>query len=391
MRIFVPAFGRINTRNRDGGAVRFIELSKRWQSSGIRLNFLISEREAKLMQEEGVKGIFSILPDWIRSEKDNLWNVFLVYFLRLLQSFFYKTRDTFDIIYSPSDFIADVAAGIWAKKRNHNAKFVVCIFLIAPNPFIGYRNVWRKGWGIPTVRGIFFYLLQKGVIILCRIYADKVFVLNEIDRHYLEKQGLKGRVYTVNMGISLSEISKIAPDIENQFDGIFIGRLHPQKGVDDLIKIWKLVSAKKPGLKLAIIGGGDETVFRKLELQIKVLGCDGRIKILGFHRGSDKFSLLKSAKIFLMPSYYESWGLVVLEAMACGLPVVAYDLPVYKEKFKGGISTARIGDAADFAEKVLAILENKMRYNRLQSEVFQVAGEYDLDIIAKRELGLITG
>lgn len=389
MKIFIPAFGRVNTQNRDGGAVRFIELAKRWQSSGVELNLLISKREVTVMQNEGLDAEFSVLPEWIYSERDTLWNVSLVYFTRLLQSFIYRCKDKFDIIYSPSDFIGDVVSGVMAKRKNPDAKFVICIFLIAPNPFIGYKNVWRKGWRIPTIRGLFFYALQKAAIYLCRIYADKIFVLNELDKIFLEKNGLTGKVYVANMGVSLNEVSKIQPNSGVCFDGIFLGRLHPQKGIDDLIKIWRYVCDKKQDARLGIIGGGDKLAFRRLDSQIKAAGCNGNIEVLGFRMGEEKFSLLKSSKVFLMPSYYESWGLVILEAMACGLPVVTYNLPIYKEKFSKGLITVKIGDVSNFAENVLTILEDKTYYNRLQKEVSQAASVYNWDYIAKHELDVI--
>jgi len=55
------------------------------------------------------------------------------------------------------------------------------------------------------------------------------------------------------------------------------------------------------------------------------------VDLLGFRQGAEKVRLLKNAGCFCMPSHYESFGQVAVEAMACGLPVVAYDLAIYDE------------------------------------------------------------
>jgi len=69
-----------------------------------------------------------------------------------------------------------------------------------------------------------------------------------------------------------------------------------------------------------------------------------------------EFQVLKSSKIFILPSYNESWALVVCEAMACGLPVVAYDLPVFEEVYKKGMILIPIGDIDKFAGAILKLL-----------------------------------
>lgn len=73
--------------------------------------------------------------------------------------------------------------------------------------------------------------------------------------------------------------------------------------------------------------------------------------ILIYGRCSDVklYSLLKSSKVFIFPSFFEGWGIVVAEALACGLPVVAYDIPAIRENFGSckNVFLMPIGDIAE--------------------------------------------
>ena len=66
--------------------------------------------------------------------------------------------------------------------------------------------------------------------------------------------------------------------------------------------------------------------------------------------GGEKIKILKQSRLFVLPSFYESWGMVAAEAMAAGLPVVAYSLPVYQDLFSKGINQVKIGDKMVFAK-----------------------------------------
>lgn len=103
----------------------------------------------------------------------------------------------------------------------------------------------------------------------------------------------------------------------------------------------------------------------------------------------EKFVLLKSAKIFLYPSYYESFGIVIAEAMACGLPIVTWDLPIYEQIYETNILRVPIDDIEQFAEIVIRLLDNKELRNSLGSKGEKFIQKYDWDTIAEKELKLI--
>ena len=81
------------------------------------------------------------------------------------------------------------------------------------------------------------------------------------------------------------------------------------------------------------------------------------VEFAGYLSGSSKYALLKASKVLLFPSHYESFGMVALEALACGVPVVAYDLEVYKEAFEDKLITVPRGNTTALAQAALNSLD----------------------------------
>jgi len=103
---------------------------------------------------------------------------------------------------------------------------------------------------------------------------------------------------------------------------IAVGRYTYQKGFDLLADAWKIVTAQHPDWVLNIYGGGNTDKYRQLAIQkgiSKTFICNGSV-----HNIMDKY--LESS-IFVLSSRYEGFGLVITEAMACGLPVVSFACP----------------------------------------------------------------
>jgi glycosyltransferase involved in cell wall biosynthesis len=109
--------------------------------------------------------------------------------------------------------------------------------------------------------------------------------------------------------------------------------------------------------------------------------------VLGFLDGIAKFEVMKSSKLLLFPSHRESWGLVVCEAMACGTPVVAYDLAVYREPFAGAIRTVAHGDVESFSKAVVELLrKDDDEYQRLREKGLAIASNFDWHVVSGRVL-----
>jgi glycosyltransferase involved in cell wall biosynthesis len=135
-----------------------------------------------------------------------------------------------------------------------------------------------------------------------------------------------------------------------------VGRFSTQKGIPDLLKIWKLVYQRHPDWQLHMYAGyGDED--EKLKSYIEEMG-----KGVVLHEPtSDIFSKYKESSMLLLTSIFEPFGLVMPEAMSCGLPVVAFDCPygpadIITDGEDGFLIKNR--DIHAFADKVCLLMED---------------------------------
>ncbi|MEI6751090.1 MAG: glycosyltransferase family 4 protein [Candidatus Saccharibacteria bacterium] len=137
---------------------------------------------------------------------------------------------------------------------------------------------------------------------------------------------------------------------------LYIGRLEKRKGIKYLLQAYSLVLNQNPETKLLIAGDGPDR--EKLESLAKKLELD-KVKFLGYVADDKKMELLANATVFCSPALFgESFGIVLLEAMACGIPIVAGDNPGYSSvmKGKGSLSLVNPKDSEEFARKLNIML-----------------------------------
>ncbi len=104
---------------------------------------------------------------------------------------------------------------------------------------------------------------------------------------------------------------------------LFLGRIHPIKGLEVLAAAWGLVAPEAPDWEL-VIAGPDEGGYRKrVEEALRAAGVGGRTAFAGEVRGEDKRRLLRESHALVLPSFSENFGFCVCEALAAGLPVIA--------------------------------------------------------------------
>lgn len=104
---------------------------------------------------------------------------------------------------------------------------------------------------------------------------------------------------------------------------LFLGRVHPKKGLDLLLPAWAKLSALTKDWQLVIAGPDEQGYLAQIRGLARSLGLQDQIVFTGPLTGRSKISLLHSADLFILPSYSEGFSMSILEAMACELPVVA--------------------------------------------------------------------
>ena len=111
---------------------------------------------------------------------------------------------------------------------------------------------------------------------------------------------------------------------------VFMSRVHPKKGIELLLE----ASARLPSsFDLAIVGTGDAAYLAGLQEKAAAT-LPGRVHWLGFKEGDDKWRVLQGADVFVLPSHSENFGIAVLEAIACGVPVVISDQVALEDEVK---------------------------------------------------------
>ncbi|MGR6963726.1 glycosyltransferase family 4 protein [Geodermatophilus sp. URMC 61] len=168
----------------------------------------------------------------------------------------------------------------------------------------------------------------------------------------------------------------------------FLGRYdEPRKGLPVLLEALRSVVRRHPGAQLLIAGRGDPAAVREL------LGEDlaPHVSLLGELTEAEKAAFLRSVDVYCAPNLLgESFGIVLIEALAAGAPVVASDLDAFAAVLEDGAAgvLVRRGDARDLARALSDLLADPGRRARLSETGRRVAAEYDWSAVARRVLAV---
>jgi phosphatidyl-myo-inositol alpha-mannosyltransferase len=158
------------------------------------------------------------------------------------------------------------------------------------------------------------------------------------------------------------DLKKYKPDTSASFDKptiFYVGRLEKRKGVKYLIKAFKLLQHRLPDVQLLIGGTGPDR--EKLEALVAEQQIPN-VQFLGYLEDAEKIRFMQKADVFCSPALYgESFGIVLLEAMACATPVVAGANPGYQTVLggTGALGIVNSKDASDFARRLEIFLTNQ--------------------------------
>jgi len=165
--------------------------------------------------------------------------------------------------------------------------------------------------------------------------------------------------------IDVEKISTIPAQRERTYDAIFAAAILPGKGIFDAIQAWSLIAKKRPFSRIVIVGKGNKDIVRKVKSQIRRLALENNVVLpydlmKGAPSLSELWSLMKQSRILIHPSTLDAWSLVIGEAFACGLPVVAYDINATKYTYGDcpALFCVKRGDVEGLATKALELLEN---------------------------------
>lgn len=219
--------------------------------------------------------------------------------------------------------------------------------------------LFRKRADVPASRlgSLHFWFSQQLSLRWFRFCRGGVVIYGHPEiKEYLLRFGYReSQLVYVGNGIDVSAARNV-PDQPKQFDVAWTGRVHPQKGIADLLETFKWLREKLPDFRAVIIGKSRDA----LEGPMRELGLAANVTFSGLVSEEEKFRLLKASRVFVMPSHYESWGLVVGEAVAAGIAVVAYKLQCYPPLFGDFVQYTKPFDVEEFKRMV----ESEVRRER---------------------------
>lgn len=356
-------------RGLSGGDRIFIELSRRWSKKFPVTVYLWKEGyeicKTQGLTKTSVNFEISSMEPWWRM------GFIINYFARIILGT-YKgltlrlSNDPSNIIYSASEFWMDSFPCFFLKLRFPKIKWVAAWYQTAPNPLTGFSAGSREEKYL--LSAFLYWFVQLPAKIIISKFADFVIVNNDDEKKQFPDLNKKNRVLVCLGAVDLNKIKRFkSSNTKKIYDGVFQGRLHPQKGILELVDIWKKVILKIPGAKLAIIGDGP--LMTELKSKIKGLKLEKNITVFGYlFDGPEKYKIFSQSRVVVHPAFYDSGGMAAAEAMAFGLPGVCFDLTSLKTYYPKGMLKAKIEDISDFSNKALTLLTDKDLYHKMSHE-----------------------
>ncbi len=215
--------------------------------------------------------------------------------------------------------------------------------------------------------------------------AAGVHATSDDERAEIQRNVPGARGFVVPNGVDLPAS---LPDVPRERARIvFLGRIHPVKGFDVLVPALARVAAVMPDVETLVAGPDEDGERARVEALLARVSPRPRVRFLGPVYGNDKLSLLASATVLVLPSYSESFGIVVAEALAAGTPVVVSRACPWKIVEERGAGAWVENKPERVAEALIAILEDPARARRMGEAGRAVAAGFGWDNVAKQMLG----
>ncbi len=207
--------------------------------------------------------------------------------------------------------------------------------------------------------------------------AAKVIALNSVEAEQYMRMGLpEEKIAIIPNGIDLSEYAVLPPKgcFKNKFSipeeekiVLYLGRIHKIKGIDILVKAFANIIKKLGHVRLVVVGP-DDRYLGELEALIKTLKIDDKVLITGPLYGKDKLEAYVDADVYVLPSRYEAFPLTVLEAVACGTPIILSENCLIAEYFRDKVGLVVKPDPNHLAEALLEILLDQDKQNSFREK-----------------------
>ncbi|HOK00545.1 MAG TPA: glycosyltransferase [Candidatus Pacearchaeota archaeon] len=294
-----------------------------------------------------------------------------------IESFEKTFNSSFDIIHSHSPF----SMGFLGKYISNRKKipFVYTHHTEYPE----YAKIYLK-------EKILLPYIARALSVWFSNMSDAVIAPSFKIQKSLLENGVKKPIYLLPTGVNINifkkseEKTKLKKELKIPLDKkvlLFVGRISKEKNIDFLIKVFQEIQNSPFKEKIIFLIIGDGSYFKNLKELIKKSKIEKPTIITGFipHKEIDKY--YKVSDIFVFPSLTETQGIVILEAMASGLPVVALKDDAFKNivinNKNGFLIDYKKEDAEkDFTQKIIKLLNNNNLFEELSKNATKTAHKY---------------
>ncbi|OGD81369.1 hypothetical protein A3G14_05435 [Candidatus Curtissbacteria bacterium RIFCSPLOWO2_12_FULL_38_9] len=313
-----------------GGQINAWEISKRLAKQGVEID--IVTRNCGRDKLKRVKNI-TVYKLGSKSAANNSLSKILF----LFKSYYFISKKNYDLIHAHA-FLPGITARLLMVLKGIPAIFTV------------------HGTSIGTnLNNIFSRWLEKFILTQIR-YSAQITVSQD----FLKIKNINENVYYIPNGVDVKKFDKVNIKKFKRPTLLFVGRLNPQKNLQNLIVAMDLVRKKLSSAQLLIVGSG--ILRNDLIRLVEKLKLQKNVKLLGQKTGDDLVTLYKSVHIFVLPSIYEGQPLSLLEAWAAKLPAIVSKTGDCQYLVKGGQNGYLIGNAnhsVEIARLVVKAFKNK--------------------------------
>ncbi|RLF39565.1 MAG: hypothetical protein DRN00_01540, partial [Thermoplasmata archaeon] len=240
-----------------------------------------------------------------------------------------------------------------------------CLVRVADDAMLALR-IFLKRAGFPDVLINALTAIAKCIEVFVLRRAD--WVVTHGPQDYEKIKRLTRRVSFVPLGVDATVFRPLVENVQELKESIienaekkvilFVGRLNPVKDLPTLFKAFKMLSRERDDLALLVIGSGvEETRYREM---VEQMGIADKVFFLGFVPHDNLPVYYNIADVYVLPSLWEEWSNTIMEAMACGVPVVATNVGANPYLIKDGETGFLVPprEPRALAEKIAFVLDN---------------------------------